>query len=222
MKSIFYLQDLKIEIQRRKNVKRIIFHPTVEGYRITAGSSISVLYIKEVLQNILLELEPQRADLLAKTKRFTQGEQHKLFGKSYSLQKQKANHNRVEIQGGSLLVFHKENADIEKLLQDFSKKELLARALPLLAKYAELMQVQVRELRIKNMKTRWGTCNIKEKRIWLSLMLAEWEEECLAYVIVHELAHLFERGHNARFYAIVEKYYPNYKAVVKRMRNFTH
>lgn len=222
MKSIFYLQDLKIEIQRRRNAKRIIFRPMVEGYRITAAPSVSIAYIKEVLQNILPKLELKRADLLAKTKQFTQGEQHTLFGKNYSLQKQLAGRNRVEIQGDSLLVYHKENADIEKLLQDFSKKELLARALPLLAKYTELMQVEVKELRIKNMKTRWGTCNIKEKRIWLSLMLAEWEEECLAYVIVHELAHLFERGHNARFYAIVEKYYPNYKAVVKRMRNLAH
>lgn len=222
MKSIFYLQDLKIEIQRRKNAKRIISHPTIEGYKIIAPYFVSDVYIKEVLQNNLKELLQKRATVVAKKKQFIQGEEHKVFGKVYILQKQLTSKNRVELRGDVLLVFHKESANIQKLLEDFLKKELLARALPLLRYYAEQMNLSVKELRIKNMKTRWGTCNIRERRIWLSLMLAELDEECLAYVIVHELAHLYEKGHNARFYRIVERYFPDYKVVVKRMRQLAH
>jgi predicted metal-dependent hydrolase len=61
------------------------------------------------------------------------------------------------------------------------------------------------------MKTKWGSCNIKERRIWLNLELAKKPIECLEYVLVHELVHLLEKHHNERFQAYMDKYLPQWR-----------
>ena len=78
-------------------------------------------------------------------------------------------------------------------------------------KWEAFLGVQTKERRVRKMKTRWGSCNVKERRIWLSSYLGAYPEECLEYVIVHELCHLLERGHNARFYRLVESCLPDWK-----------
>ena len=69
------------------------------------------------------------------------------------------------------------------------------------------------------MKTRWGTCNINKKRIWINLQLVQKDIDCLEYIIVHELTHLVEKNHNKRFYNIVEKYCPNYKQIQRKLNS---
>jgi len=51
-------------------------------------------------------------------------------------------------------------------------------------------------LGVKLMKTKWGSCNIAAKRIWLNLELAKKNPACLEYIVVHEMVHLLERLHN--------------------------
>ncbi|UOQ77367.1 M48 family metallopeptidase [Hymenobacter sp. 5516J-16] len=64
---------------------------------------------------------------------------------------------------------------------------------------------------VKQMKTRWGTCNIRARRIWLSLELAKKPAGCLEYVVVHELVHLHERLHNARFWGLMDQFMPDWR-----------
>ena len=74
-------------------------------------------------------------------------------------------------------------------------------------------------LRIRKMTSRWGVCNTKKHIITLNLELIHYNTECLDYVIVHELSHLIEGNHSRAFWQIVEKYYPNYKEIRKKLRN---
>ena len=71
------------------------------------------------------------------------------------------------------------------------------------------------EAKIKKMKTRWGTCNIDSRRIWINLQLAKKPPECLEYVVIHELVHLLEKNHTNRFNALVEEYCPTWKEAKK-------
>ena len=59
------------------------------------------------------------------------------------------------------------------------------------------------------MKTRWGTCNIEKRRIWLNLELAKKSPRCLEYIVVHEMVHLLERLHNERFRMVMNQFYPS-------------
>lgn len=61
------------------------------------------------------------------------------------------------------------------------------------------------------MKTRWGSCNVKRHTIRLSTELAKKPVECLEYVVVHELVHLLEPSHNARFVALMDRFLPQWR-----------
>ncbi len=88
----------------------------------------------------------------------------------------------------------------------------LKRSLPPLVEYwAQHMGVPMPEIAVRRMSTRWGTCNTVTKRITLNLELARRDPSLLEYVIVHELAHLIERGHNERFYAVMDEHLPDWR-----------
>jgi len=73
------------------------------------------------------------------------------------------------------------------------------------------MNVKVSEVRIRTMKTKWGTCNPSMKRIWLNTELVKKPIECTEYVLTHEMVHLLERGHNEKFIAYMDKFSPKWQ-----------
>ena len=103
----------------------------------------------------------------------------------------------------------------EKAIQDFYRRELKAMISELVKEYEPKMKVKVSEIGVKNMKTRWGTCNVRAHRIWLNLKLAEFDLRALEMVVVHEMVHLLERGHNKRFYGFMDRFMPEWKSASK-------
>ena len=73
------------------------------------------------------------------------------------------------------------------------------------------MNVEVAEIGVRTMKTKWGTCTAKAKRIWLNTELAKKSLESIEYVLIHEMAHLLERHHNETFIAYMDKFLPTWK-----------
>ena len=99
----------------------------------------------------------------------------------------------------------------ERALQRWYRRHLKELVIPLIEKWQRALGVQLVEYRVKRMKTKWGTCNAKARRIWLNLELIKKPIECLEYVIVHELAHLIERHHNDRFISILDEHLPRWR-----------
>lgn len=91
------------------------------------------------------------------------------------------------------------------------RRDLKANVPPLVEYWAQVMGVPVPQIAIRRMTTRWGTCNTATKRVTLNLELARRDPSLLEYVIVHELAHLIERGHNQRFYSVMDAHLPDWK-----------
>ena len=81
----------------------------------------------------------------------------------------------------------------------------------LIEKEETKMNGLVNEFGVKKMKTRWGTCNLKAKRIWVNLKLARKPAQCLEYIVVHEMVHLLERKHNDRFISLMNELMPKWK-----------
>lgn len=98
----------------------------------------------------------------------------------------------------------------EGVMTAWYRQQLKEAMPPLIAKWEKIIGEHAAEWRIKEMKTRWGTCNIKARRIWLNLELIKKPPSCLEYVIVHELVHLLERHHNERFYTLMTRYMPQW------------
>jgi predicted metal-dependent hydrolase len=96
-------------------------------------------------------------------------------------------------------------------MNEWYRQELKKLIPEIIEKWEKKIGVSVAEWQVKQMKTKWGTCNIEKKRIWINLELAKKPIHCLEYIIVHEMIHLLERHHNDRFMALMDKYIPQWK-----------
>ena len=99
----------------------------------------------------------------------------------------------------------------EAILYRWYRRELRDQLPVLLAKWEPRVGVTVADVRIRKMKTLWGSCNIEAGRIWLNLELIKKPTSCLEYVLVHEMVHLLERKHNARFQALMDRFMPQWR-----------
>lgn len=98
-----------------------------------------------------------------------------------------------------------------RVLARWRRTQLQAQLPALLAKWEPLVGARAAAWGIKQMKTRWGTCSIRARRIWLNAELSQWPPSCLEYVLVHELTHLHERLHTARFWHLVGQAMPEWQ-----------
>jgi predicted metal-dependent hydrolase len=83
---------------------------------------------------------------------------------------------------------------------------------PLLARWQPLIGVRVDRFFVRPMKSKWGSCTYRTRRIRLNSELAKKPPECLEYVVVHELVHLLEPTHNARFAALMDRFMPQWRS----------
>lgn len=110
----------------------------------------------------------------------------------------------------------------ERTLHAWYRAHLDAVVPPLIAAWEPRLGVSVAEWRIRRMKTRWGTCSIKARRIWINLDLATKSPECLEYLVVHEMVHLLEPSHNARFKALMDRHLPNWRELRRLLNHSQH
>lgn len=99
----------------------------------------------------------------------------------------------------------------QSILNAWYRKQLKHKIPAIIAKWEKIIGVTVGDWGVKQMKTKWGTCNIEKKRIWINLELAKKPTNCLEYIIVHEMIHLLERHHNDRFLAYIDKFIPQWR-----------
>jgi len=74
-------------------------------------------------------------------------------------------------------------------------------------------------LKIRNMKTRWGVCNRSNNNVTLNSNLIRFDIDIIDYVIYHELSHFIHPNHSVDFWNHVRKYVPNYKILRNRLKN---
>ena len=101
---------------------------------------------------------------------------------------------------------------------DESYNRITALVEPMVERYSKEMGVKPFIVYYKPMISRWGMCNVKDKSICFStylLLLPEW---CVEHVVVHELCHLLEPSHNARFHQLMDQYFPRWREARKATR----
>jgi predicted metal-dependent hydrolase len=129
----------------------------------------------------------------------------------------------VEFQNGHLMVRVRRGSGarhLKKVLDEWYREQILAETLQLLEKWQPLMGVGIRQVRIRGMRTRWGSCTPTRRSIRLNIELGKRPRECLEYVVVHELVHLLEASHNARFAALMDRFMPEWRARRAELNRF--
>ncbi len=99
------------------------------------------------------------------------------------------------------------------ILERWYRAQLKHDLAPLLSKWETAIGVKTASWGVRKMRTRWGSCNPKAKRLWFNLELAKKSLDCLEYVVVHELIHLLERRHDARFKELMTKHLPEWRSI---------
>jgi len=106
------------------------------------------------------------------------------------------------------------------VLHGWYRRQLRAQLDVLVSQWQGRLGIEVAEVRIRRMSTRWGSCNARARRICLNLDLIRKPPRCLEYVLVHELVHFFERRHNLRFYGFMDELVPDWRARRSELNRF--
>lgn len=142
-------------------------------------------------------------------------ESHYLWGKRYLLKISEGDRApSVEVQHSRLLLrVSPGTADTKKqdIVSRWYRAQIKEVVPSLIAKWEPVMDVAVERWYMQQMKTKWGSCNPHARTVRLNTELAKKPKECLEYILVHEMAHLLEPTHSARFVAIMDHYMPHWR-----------
>ena len=226
MQRVITVDDLIVTIKYRRKMKNIYLKVEKNADVVVSAPPRTPNYIiKKLVQENIDEIKLRRTNILKNghtVKNYVTGEKHYVFGKELTLEVRLGDKNKVTISNDKLILSVKDKyQDREQIVTRELRKVVYNKCLEFLNKYEKLMNVHVEQLRIKKMKTRWGTCNIEAKRIWINYELVKYPVECLEHTIVHELTHLLETNHTPRFYTLLGKYYPNYRENDKLIKEFS-
>lgn len=219
-KNIVLLDSVEVELRKKaiKNIYIRVYPPdgrvVVSVPRRMSRKNLSLFLLSKSSwirkQHLKLRVAGQQ-----KSYEYLNGEYHFYEGKKYGLEvydyKGPAT---VYLDGTGIIMLVKSHYDREKrraVLEDWYRQRLKEKLPSLISRWGKIMHVDVQEFRIRRMKSRWGTCNIRDKRIWINMELAKYPDSILEYIVVHEMVHLLERKHDARFYALMDKFLPDWK-----------
>jgi len=146
---------------------------------------------------------------------FISGEQHFFLGKKYSMQIiEKSGRPEVTISDDIMILQVKPLSDTEgrkKILDKWYRKQLEQIIPQIISKWEPVIKVNVTGFTIRKMKTKWGVCNIKTKKIRINLELAKRSLQIIEYIVVHEMVNLLERRHNKKFYSYMDFFLPDWR-----------
>ncbi len=221
--------EITIEVIQ-KNIKNLHLsvHPPTGRVRISAPSRMELdtirLYAISKLGWIRKHQTKLRNQQREAPREYISGESHFFLGKRYLLKviehsaaaNVHRNHDTIEL-------YIRPRTSISKrriIVDEWYRSELKAILPNIIQQFEEKMNVQILEWGVKKMKTKWGTCNIRSKRIWLNLELAKKPLYCIEHVVLHEMVHLLERRHNDRFISFMNAYLPQWRQYKEELNRF--
>lgn len=223
------IANLQVEILRKPIKGMYLYVKEPHGkVQITAPNTTSEQLIKGFIISKLGWIRKSREALQNAEKKakktYTTGESHLFLGEEYPLKVIPTADNPRVTLGDDLCLHVSADATQEmkkSILDYFYRIELQQRIPKLFEKWTQIVKVQPYEVKIKSMQTRWGTCNPRAKRIWLSLKLVQTPTSCIEYVFVHEIVHLLEPNHSPRFYHLMDKFLPTWPDLKQTLNRFT-
>lgn len=220
MESQIQLEDITVDVVL-KNIKnlRLTVHPPAGRVRISAPKRTSMKTIRAFAVSKLEWIRKQQVKVREQEREtpleYVDGESHYAWGNRCLLRVSESEEPpSVGLESGSLRLQVRPGTDREKrqtVVEDWYREQVKTAVPPLLARWEPRLGVRVERFHVRQMKTRWGSCNPKARTIRLNSELARKPPELLEYLVVHELVHLLEPTHNARFYALMDRYMPDWK-----------
>jgi hypothetical protein len=215
------ISNIKIDVVRKdiKNIHLAVYPPTGR-VRIAAPLKVNEdairLFAVAKLGWIKRNQKKFEGQERISQREYKQRESHYFQGRRFLL-------NITETEGAPKVIlkskkfielFVRPETTVEKrheIMTEWYRVQLKKQIPEIIEKWEAILKVKVSDWQVKQMKTKWGSCNIEKKRIWVNLELAKKPEHCLEYIIVHEMVHLLERHHNDRFLYYMDTYLPMWR-----------
>ncbi len=214
------IEAVDIQLTRKpiKNIRLKVYPPDGQ-VRLSVPVWVSDEQVHLFVTSRLGWIKKQQAHFQAKIPppelQMVTGESFYLFGQSYVLEVvERYGRHEIKVQDGTLQLYVRSattRSNRLRVLSGWYRSQLHQRIPAMLEQWQPIIGVKTSDWGVKNMKTRWGSCNRNKKRIWLNLQLAQKPVECLEYVLVHELTHLLERYHNSHFYGLLDQFLPDWQ-----------
>jgi hypothetical protein len=222
------ISEFTVEVEQ-KDIKNVYLRvcPPDGRIKLSSPENVSAESLRQFVVSkedwIRKKIKKVRSQARKPRHEFATGESHYVQGQKYSLNVFEVNKApRVVIRNNGLLDLYirqgSDQAKREKVLREWYRELLKSQIPELIAKWERELGVTVREWGVKKMKTRWGTCSTKARRIWLNLELAKRPKSLLDYVVLHEMVHLKERLHNHRFRSFLDKHMPDWRDREKELK----
>ncbi|WP_338982361.1 M48 family metallopeptidase [Fusobacterium nucleatum] len=146
----------------------------------------------------------------------------KILGKEIEKKIIESDLERIRLTDTSIYIYLKNinNAEIEEKLLEWKIEKLKAILDEYLTKYTKLLNTNINYYQIKKLSSAWGIYHKKENYISFNFDLIEKDIECIEYVVLHELCHIFYMNHQKNFWTLLEKYMPDYKIRRKKLKTF--
>lgn len=218
---IIRVSDIPVEIVRKdiKNIHLSVYPPegrvrmsvphhiTNENVRLAIVSKLS--WIKKRQEEF--NKQPRQGE-----REYVTGESHYFQGRRYILEVvERQGKHSLSLKNNAKMLLQVSPATTREnralVVNAWYRRQVKQAVAVLLDKWQPIVGKQVKSWGVKKMKTKWGSCNITDRRIWINLELAKKSPECLEYILVHELVHLHERHHNDNFMRLMDKFLPNWR-----------
>lgn len=211
--------DVDVVYKDIKNL-HIGVYPPMGRVRVAAPDRLDDDQVRLAVVSRLTWIKRQRDQLQAAQRQsireMVTGESHYVWGSRLRLKViERPGRAHVEVDGDRLLLYAPEGTttDSRRNLLDRWYRGQLRQAIPgVIEKWERRMHVTVPRWSIRRMKTKWGSCNSETGHIWFNVELAKKHPDCLEYLAVHEITHLLERSHGARFTKLMDKNLPDWRA----------
>ncbi len=207
-----------------KNVHLSVYPPTGR-VRISAPSRMSLDTIRVFAISKLAWIRQQQEKLRAQEREtpreYIDRESHYVWGKRYLLsvvENERA--PSVELKHSRMILTVRGGADQaakEAAVAQWYREQIKAHVPQLISKWEPVLGVSVKRVFVQQMKTKWGSCNPHARTIRLNTELAKKPKECIEYIVVHEMIHLLEPTHNARFIALMDQFMPRWQYFRQRL-----
>lgn len=225
--SVLTVGGIDVQIVRKdiKNLHMAVYPP--DGHvRVAVPLLVTDENVRLAVVQKLSWIKKQQRDFKDQPRQserqYVSGECHYVFGKRYRLEliEHDGKPEVKQLKSGRLKLYvrPKSPTDLkQKILNDWYREQLKFIVPELLEKWHPIVGIEAESWGVRKMKTKWGSCNVEQRRIWLNLELAKKPVACLEYILVHELVHFHERLHSDRFKILMDSYLPDWPTRCKML-----
>lgn len=222
--EVIEIAGLSVELVRKpiKNL-HIGVYPPAGRVRVAAPPAISEDAVRVAVVTRLGWIKKKQREFEGQARQpqrlYVSGETHFVFGKPLRLLVQPNGKSRCAIQPDAsdrLTMAVPEGSTTDQKahwMATWYRSQLRAKAAPRIAKWSDRLGVAMPRWGIRQMKTKWGSCNPEKGLVWLNLDLAKKPLAALDYVILHELAHFVSPRHDELFLNTLDRNMPGWRQI---------